>query len=187
MSRYSTSRVACLCTQCSLEFWAGSHLDTQPAKHLLGPSVPDAALDLAQCRWAPFPPECYSSLLSLSVVQVGLSEFMCLLHSLAWWAKACCFASGKAFLTCIHLLKVRKKCSKITPCPSTAMARYGAVSTYHNSDVFQHAPVSTELLGLFAVSTSRTDLLCLYFWSFLVEQITESLTLKFFCMKSCFK
>lgn len=50
------------------------------------------------------------------------------------------FASGVS-LTCVHLLKARRK-------SSTAVACYGAVSTYRDSSVFQCTTVSAELLGL---------------------------------------
>lgn len=83
-----------------------------------------------------------SSLSSLSVVQVVLSGFVCLLHS-----GGIILCLEESLSDDVNLLKVRKKGSTTIACPSTAVACYGMVASYSNSNVFQHSSDSAELLG----------------------------------------
>lgn len=136
--RYSSSRVACLCTQCSLDLWASSHLDTMGKQMLSWLGVSDCCFGLGPVQIGPFPT---TELLIFTCPVCGPSWIFWILVPAA---QSCLvsegFASGVS-LTCVHLLKVRRK-------SSTAIACYGAVSTYHDCNIFQPTTVSTELLGL---------------------------------------
>lgn len=170
MRRYSSYRVACLCTQCSFDFWASSHLDTQPAKHLLRHSVSDCCLGSGPVQISPLPTGAFVTHLYLPCLWCQL-DFLdscaCCTVLLGEWRHAT-LPQGKFLLTCIHLLKVRKKCSKTIPCPSTSWLVTGL---YQLTVTLMSLSIPLSALSYLG-SVCCFNLMCLptlCFWSVLVS------------------
>lgn len=162
---YPGSRAACLCTQCSLDFWACSHWDTQPGKHLLGHSVwllpwiqPSADQPLSHCdiahlylpvsgaRWTLW------IYVPAAVVLVSEDTLLCF-REIFFCLVSICFKSGGNALKLLCAL----------PLPGLVMGCISLQWLQCSAFLCQHWAAWAP----FAVSASCAHLFC--FWSCLVS------------------